>query len=209
MSATETPLVPPSVIATLLGAPEPPSEPAPRAGDWMQTHTGRQFWPVDPRADEIDILDIAHALSHLCRFAGHCRCLYVVGDHSVRVSRLAPAHDRMIALAGLLHDATEAYVVDVPRPLKRFLPGYAEIEARVARCVERRFDLETGILDHPSIKHWDEVLLATEARDLMGGQSAGKWLLRAQPLPERIEPLLPWHARETFLERFEELGGRL
>jgi hypothetical protein len=179
-----------------------------RRGDWMQIYSGRQFWPLDPRPEEVDILDIAHALSHLCRFAGHVTRFYSVGDHCVRVSRLAPAHDRMIALAGLLHDATEAYVVDVPRPLKRFLPGYAEIEARVARCVEARFDLETGILDHPAVKTWDEVLLATEARDLMGGETGGKWHLRAQPLPEIIVPRTPEEARAAFLERFEELGGR-
>lgn len=206
--ATKTPLVPPAVLSTLLGPPEPPSEPAPRKGDWMQTFTGRQFWPIDPRPEDIDIVDIAHALSHLCRFAGHVRAFYSVADHCVRVSRLASPHDRMLALAGLLHDATEAYVVDVPRPLKRFLPGYAEIEARVARCVEVRFDLETGILDHAAVKGWDETLLATEARDLMGGETAGKWYLRAQPLLERIEPLSTLQAREMFLARFEELGGR-
>lgn len=182
-----------------------PAKPVQRDGDWMQTFTGRQFWPVDPRPEEIDILDIAHALSHLCRFAGHVTHFYSVADHCIRVSRLGSPHDRMLALAGLLHDATEAYVVDVPRPLKRFLPGYAEIEARVARCVEVRFDLEAGILDHPTVKGWDEVLLATEARDLMGGESAGKWKLRAQPLPERLEPMPSELARAAFLERFEEL----
>ncbi len=205
MSATATPLIPPAVLSTLLGQPDPPSEPAPRKGDWMQTFTGRQFWPVDPRPEDIDILDIAHALSHLCRFAGHVTRFYSVAEHCVRVSRLGSPHDRMLALAGLLHDATEAYVVDVPRPLKRFLPGYAEIEARVARCVEARFDLETGILDHAMVKGWDETLLATEARDLMGGESAGKWRLWARPLPERIEPLTSEQAREAFLARFNEL----
>ena len=176
-----------------------------RNGDWMQTYTGQQFWPLDPRAEEVDLQDIAHALSHMCRFAGHVRTFYSVAEHCVRVSLLAPGSDRMIALAGLLHDATEAYVVDVPRPLKRFLPGYAEIEARVARCVEQRFDLETGILDHPSVKHWDEVLLATEARDLIGGERAGKWHLRASALPGVIEPWTPERARMAFLDRFESL----
>ena len=179
-----------------------------RQGDWMQTYTGRQFWPVDPRAEEVEIVDIAHALSQMCRFAGHVRRFYSVAEHCVRVSRCIGEHDRMLALAALLHDATEAYVVDVPRPLKRFLPGYAEIEARVARCIEIRFDLETGILDHPSVKRWDEALLATEARDLMGGESAGEWHLRAQPLAETIEPWSPEQARAVFLARFEELRGR-
>lgn len=173
----------------------------------MQTHSGRQFWPIDPRPDEIDLEDIAHALSHLCRFAGHVQCFYSVAEHSIRVSYLAWAEkqDKRLALAALLHDATEAYVVDVPRPLKRFLSGYAEIESRVARCVEQRFDLETGILDHPLIKQWDEVLLATEARDLMGGQSAGKWHLRAEPLGQAIRPIAPADAKASFLACFGQL----
>ena len=202
------PFAPPPSPDARSDADELPAAQPARRGDWMQTYTQRQFWPLDPRPEEIDVLDIAHALSHLCRFAGHVTRFYSVADHCVRVSRLAAPDDRALALAGLLHDATEAYVVDVPRPLKRFLPGYAEIEARVARCVEVRFGLEIGILDHPAVKGWDEVLLATEARDLMGGESAGKWHLRAQPLPQRIAPMPSELARAAFLERFEELGGR-
>ena len=206
--ADATPLVPPCLHLTEIGSPSPPSEPVPRKGDWMQTYSGRQFWPLDPRPDEVCIEDIAHALSNMCRFAGHVREFYSVAEHCVRVSWLAPDHDRMIAIAALLHDATESYVVDVPRPLKRFLPGYREIEDRVARCIEVAFDLETGILDHPSVKHWDEVLLATEARDLMGGESAGKWHLRAGPMDEIIEPWSPQGARAAFLNRFGALRVR-
>jgi hypothetical protein len=176
-----------------------------RTGDWMQTYTGRQFWPLDPRAEEVDLQDIAHALSHMCRFAGHVFTFYSVAEHCVRVSALAPESDPKLALAALLHDATEAYVVDVPRPLKRFLPGYAEIESRVARVVESRFGLAAGALDDPSVKHWDEVLLATEARDLMGGECGGKWHLRAAPLPDRIVSWQPWKARAEFLRRFDDL----
>lgn len=176
-----------------------------RVGDWMQTAHGRKFWPLDPRPDEVHIDDIAHALSHMCRFAGHCREFYSVAEHSVRVSWLAGDADRMLARAALLHDAAEAYIVDVPRPLKRFLPGYKEAEERVARAIERRFDLESGILDHPAVKHWDETLLATEARDIMGGESAGKWCLRAAPDATRIDPWTSAQARARFLERFANL----
>lgn len=209
MNADETPIgSPPFAHLCEIGEVSPRSEPEPRKGDWMQTFTGRQFWLLDPRPDEVDILDIAHALSHLCRFAGHVRQFYSVADHSIRVSRCALPGDRMLALGALLHDAAEAYVVDVPRPLKRFLPGYKEIEAGVARAIERRFDLETGIFDHPSVKHWDEALLATEARDLMGGESAGKWHLRAAVLPSIIVPRTSEEARMAFLERFDALGGK-
>ena len=177
-----------------------------RTGDWMQTYTGRQFWPLDPRADEVDINDIAHSLSNMCRFAGHVRRFYSVAEHCVRVSWLAPVENPRLALAALLHDATEAYVVDVPRPLKRFLSGYKEIEDRVARAVEERFGLDAGSLDHPEVKFWDEVLLATEARDLMGGESAGKWHLRAAPLSAHIGPWAPEEARDRFRRRFMALS---
>lgn len=179
-----------------------------RHGDWMQTYTGRQFWPLDPRPEEIEIEDIAHAIANQCRFAGHCRVFYSVAQHSVLVSLLAGEHDRMAMRAALLHDASEAYVVDVPRPLKRFLPNYAEIEDRVMRAIEVRFDLETGILEHPSIKHWDEVMLATEARDIMGGETGGKWSLRAAPDCEKIEPWNPERAENEFLRRFGIVSQR-
>lgn len=148
-----------------------------RRGDWMQTFSGRQFWPCDPRADEVCIEDIAHALSMQCRFAGHVRKFYSVAEHCVRASWIVP--DRF-KLAALLHDAAEAYVVDLPRPIKRQpeLRAYLHIEERV------------------------------EARDLMGGQSAGKWRLRAEPLPEAIVPWNHEMAEWKFLERFREVAGR-
>jgi hypothetical protein len=177
-----------------------------RIGDWMQTANGRKFWPLDPRPEEVHIDDIAHALSNMCRFGGHCRTFYSVAEHSVRVSELANHElDPQLALAALLHDAAEAYVVDVPRPLKRFLPGYKEAESAVARAIERRFDLESGILDHPAVKHWDETLLATEARDIMGGESAGKWSLQASPLARKIVPWNVGYTRLRFLDTFEAL----
>ena len=61
-----------------------------RKGDWMQTYTGRQFWPIDPRANEVHIEDIAHALSMMCRYNGHCRTFYSVAEHSVLVSQHVP-----------------------------------------------------------------------------------------------------------------------
>src|SRR5690242_11754504 len=88
----------------------------PRRGDWMQTYTGRRFWPLDPRVDDIDIGDIAHHLSLVCRFAGACREFYSVAQHCVGVSYVCDPKD---ALWGLLHDAAEAYVGDMVRPLKR------------------------------------------------------------------------------------------
>lgn len=103
-----------------------------RSGDWIQTATGGQFWPMDPQPDEIDINDIAHALAMLCRFGGHCLRFYSVAEHSVLLSHAVPPEH---ALWALLHDATEGYLVDMPRPIKAFLPGYKEAEAGIVRAV--------------------------------------------------------------------------
>src|ERR1039457_118422 len=83
---------------------------------FIGTFSGLRFWPLDPNPEKILIDDIAHALAHQCRFGGHASRFYSVAEHSVHVSRLCPPED---ALWGLLHDASEAYLVDLPRPLKQ------------------------------------------------------------------------------------------
>jgi hypothetical protein len=95
-----------------------------RKGDWIQTFTGKQFWPLDPRPDEVYIEDIAHALGNICRFNGHCLRFYSVAEHCFHVShKVVPG----LALMGLLHDAAEAYVCDVVRPVKPYLKEYKKI----------------------------------------------------------------------------------
>jgi len=104
-----------------------------RIGGWSQSAGGRPFWACDPRPEDVHLDDIVHALSHLCRYGGHCRKFYSVLEHSVLVSMVVPTEHARDALG---HDFTEAYVVDVPRPLKRALKDYAAIEWRnwVAIC---------------------------------------------------------------------------
>ncbi len=175
-----------------------------RLGDWMQTFTGRQFWPLDPRAEEVALEDVAHSLAHQCRFAGHCRVFYSVAEHSVRVSRIvSPA----AALWGLLHDASEAYLVDLPRPVKRHSAigeHYCTAEALVQRAVCERFRLP---LEEPAeIKNADNVVLMTEARDIMSAPPSPWREIATKPLDEVIVPWSPMEAKETFLRRFYELA---
>lgn len=172
------------------------------ADGWIQTHGGRQFWPLAPRAVDIDIADIAHSLSLLCRFNGHCRAFYSVAEHSLRVSRICPPEH---ALWGLLHDAAEAYFGDIPRPVKAQFPAVAAMEERLLRAAAERFALPWPL--PAAVRAADERLLATEARDLMGAPPAD-WRLEACPLAERIEPLAPVAAETAFLARFHELKGR-
>ncbi len=169
--------------------------------DWIQTFTGRRFFPLDPDPVEIDIRDIAHALSLQCRFNGHCRTFYCVADHSVRVAEIAGEQD---ALWGLLHDAAEAYVADLPRPFKRGMDLYQQIEDNLLRVIVRHFGLPWPM--PAPVRQADEIMLATEQRDLMAPPPE-PWGIRAKPLPDTVVPLTAHEAERLFLQRFQRLTG--
>lgn len=167
--------------------------------NWIQTFTGRQFWPTNPAAEDIAIEDIAHALSNLCRFTGHTRTFYSVAQHSVMAS-----YHCEDSRWGLMHDAAEAYLCDFARPLKRELPRYCHYERRLLFQVSKRFELPWPMPDCVSLT--DAVLLATERRDLMG-RSSWPWNLceNVMPIKETIVAVPPDIAEAQFLERFREL----
>lgn len=173
-----------------------------RNGDWIQTFTGRQFWPLDPKPEDVHIEDIAHALSNICRYTGHVHTFYSVAEHSVRVSRIVPPEH---AMWGLLHDASEAYICDLSRPIKRS-PGlgemYCQVEDRLMDCIRDHFGLNPG--PHASVKLADNILLHTERRDLMA-RPPQPWRDAHEPLTEVIRPWAPGVAEIAFLERFAEL----
>jgi hypothetical protein len=169
------------------------------ATNWIETYTGQQFYPGNPTADMIDILDIAHALSHQCRFGGHCSHFYSVAEHCVRVARAAEPLGRRVQLQALLHDATEAYVIDVPRPVKPFLPGYYELEARVAAVIAEKFGLDT--LTPPEVMALDNRILLDERRSLFNW-SGHDWKIAGEPLNCRIEGWPSEVAKEQFLIAF-------
>lgn len=175
-----------------------------RQGDWIQTAHGRQMYPLDPRVDEVHIDDIGHALARQCRFAGHVRCgHYSVAQHSVLVSQVC---DKADARWGLLHDASEAYLVDLPRPLKRLqeFASYRAIEKNLMDVICERFGLPP--VEPASVKWADNVLLATEARDLMAPPPA-PWVAMPDPLDEVIVPWSAEEAERRFRARFEELAA--
>lgn len=176
--------------------------PAPaRTGDWMLTASGKVFWPLDPRPDEIEIDDIAHALSHLCRYAGHCRKFYSVAQHSVLVARaLPPEHQRW----GLLHDATEAYLVDVPRPVKPYLSGYHHAEERLMQTIISRFDLDPAM--PAEVKRVDDAILADEFAQIMP-KTTVQLHLPEPALGVIITSWPPETARTVFLNEFRRLFG--
>lgn len=173
----------------------------------IQAINGGRFDLLNPEASTFSIFEIANSLSHLCRFTGHLVAPYNVAHHSWLVSHVVPAEH---ALAGLLHDAAEAFMGDVATPLKALLPEYKALEERVETVVLSRFGLPPRL--PPEIKAADLVLLATERRDLLtDAQRAGlEWavLEGVEPLPEVIRPWPSHVARERFLERYHELTGQ-
>ncbi len=169
-------------------------------GVWMETYTGSKFHFTKPQPEEIKILDIAHHLSLLCRYTGACRLFYSVAEHCLRVSHLVP---KELKLAALLHDAAEAYINDISRPVK-YAHKLDETEAIITKAVDSKFGIDSH---HPLIKEADNILLATEARDLMANMT--DWKKLPEPLPDKItEPLTPAAAEFTFLHYFGLYGGK-
>lgn len=169
-------------------------------GAAIQTYTGVLFNPFHPRPEDIDIRDIAHALSQQCRFGGHSKTLYSVAQHCLLVSKYLPAPFK---LWGLLHDASEAYLVDIPKPIKNFLPDYLDIEYRLEQEIARAFGLRWPV--PAEVKVIDQRILATERRDLM--RPGPEWQGLPEPFADKIDPLQPPVAEYRFLTEFYNLTG--
>lgn len=140
-----------------------------RFGGWIETFTGRHFWPLDPRPDELCIDDIAHALASICRFNGHCARHYSVAEHSLFCAQYARAMgwSEEVQLACLMHDASEAYLCDIPSPIKPYLHGYAEAEERLQRLIWGWLGLCVGDNVRAKIHEADTFTRNIEACQLM------------------------------------------
>jgi uncharacterized protein len=172
-------------------------------GSFIQTYTGRHFYPADPQPDDIDVEDIAHALSNICRFTGHTRQFYCVAQHvilgAIQANTIAEAFEF------LHHDDSEAYVSDLARPTKQGLPDYCALENRVAQACATKFDLPWPHTD--AIKQIDARMLVTEASQLMTGQPW--WLDPHFPPPFNIQ-IVPWSphkAKAAYLRMHAQLSA--
>lgn len=182
-----------------------------RSTDWIMTASGRPFWPLEPRIEDVWIEDIAHHLAHQCRFSGACREFYSVAQHSVLVCEevvvASSERDRVVnGLYALLHDASEAYLVDVPRPLKHDpqFASYREAEATLQMVIHQAFGLSPW--DEPAlVKTIDRRMLRTEQRDLMPPPALLERRDDVEPFPVTVEPWDPLEARTRFLVCFHEL----
>ena len=176
----------------------------------IQTVSGRWLDPLDPDVESIDVGDIAQALANQCRFGGHCRVFYSVAQHSAIASDLCLERGGSAdaALTALLHDAGEAYLVDLPHPLKhRSELGvpFKRAEARLEEAIRTRFYLSPA---GPELKRIDRALLATERQAFTATGDPWPELEGFEPLEMAIEPWDPPRARREFLDRFERLRAQ-
>lgn len=177
----------------------------------LETQSGTLIDIADPQPDQIYIRDIAHALSMQCRFGGHTKHHYSVAQHSVNVSYLVPKEH---ALQALLHDATEAYLVDIPTPIKRLLRDYKPLEERLWSCIAAKYGVPKEL--HASVKEADSRICISEKIELIspngldgpgwiGLTSVYKPLTDDQHATVDFGVYTPGETAEIFLQRFAAL----
>ena len=157
---------------------------------WIETRWGTRFSVVSPKLEDIKMTDIVWSLSQIARFGGHTSRFYSVAQHSIEVA-LRVIHEQSmgdgffrpicemsrIVREAILHDAAEAYLGDIPSPIKRHLPDYRKLERRLDAAIRERFDLPAEI--SPEIRVADLQALEAEANDL-GFSTASEWGFHAQ-----------------------------
>jgi hypothetical protein len=172
-------------------------------GPVIETYTGGRFRPFEPRPADVRLLDIAAGLAHTCRFGGHCQQFYSVAQHSLHVSR--EFDDPRLQLLALFHDAGEAYLGDIPRPIKAELDRMETVEAAIREAVWTAFEV-----DPPAASEWEQVmaaddrLLAYEADRLLAD---GSWVEASPDLEYELATDSVDGVRDRFCERGEELLG--
>jgi 5'-nucleotidase len=175
---------------------------------WIITYTGLKFYHLNPQPEMIRIEDIAHSLSQLCRWTGHTKFFYSVAQHSVYASLVCKPE---YAFACLMHDAAEAFLGDMNRPLKHFTaagPAYLQIEEKIEAVIFRKFGLPSVLL--PAVKEVDVQMLYAEKAQLMNVNEttqyeARKWGEDETEANILIDCWTPKQAKKMFLERFKEL----
>ena len=171
------------------------------SGNWISTFSGGYIYPLDPDPKDICIEDIAHSLSNQCRFTGHVKKFYSTGQHCVIASYLVP---KEYALWALLHDASEAYISDIARPVKKaaeFGDFYLKAEDVLMQAVIERFGLENTLPMPDCVKKADDLMLWTEMRDLMPNDPPDG----VEMLDTEIDPWTPEKAEASFIARYNAL----
>lgn len=170
---------------------------------WMQTFLGNKFTFDSPRAQDIEIEDIAHSLAMQCRFNGHVKEFYSVGEHCLRVvNRVSPPNK----FWGLMHEVAETYMGDIITPFKchwRWRRYLKSMETRILKVVAIKYGLPWPIPEE--IKEVDKRMWATEERDIRN-KSRFEWSTDVVPYLERIVPMANWRTvKLIFIEQFDRL----
>lgn len=162
---------------------------------WIQTYTRKHFDVLEPTVQMIDIEDIAQSLSLICRFGGHCKFPYSVAQHSIYV------WEKTGEPWGLMHDAAEAYIGDICRPVKKKIPQFKEIEDNILKVIAEKFGLP---YEMPlSVHDADNRMLMTEAEQLLGGPT---WNVPYKPYTDlEIKEWTPTFAKDMFLIAFTRI----
>jgi uncharacterized protein len=170
---------------------------------WIETFTGKKFYPFSPNPDDVDIQDIAHSLSNQCRFNGHTLRFYSVAEHCVHIASYLERHNApfQICLAGLLHDAAEAYLGDVVRPVKQLLPDFTQAENTLQALIYMKYGITAYNTDATTIL--DNRILRDEHQQVMV-KSNNQWTTDYyQPLGIQIIGYTPEYAEKVFLFYFD------
>jgi hypothetical protein len=178
-----------------------PTETRYKAATFIETYTGRAFWPLNPKVEGLSIIDIAHALSNQCRYSGHVAFFYSVAQHcSLLAEWLAKRGGSPLdCLQILMHDAPEAYLVDVPRPVKQYMPEYRVWDHAVDAVIRKWMCWD---FPRPSFQdEFDSRIIVDERRQLMS-QSLNDWGHKLEPMGIVIEPWTPEEAEQTFLTQY-------
>jgi len=170
-------------------------------GPWITTALRGRFYPLDPTPEEVHLDDIACSLSNLCRYNGHCDRFYSVAEHSVIMANQLKGNESRWAL---LHDAPEAYIGDMVRPLRSIIPYFSEMDARIMRVIAKRFGLAGTEIPAPVLA-LDYAMCSTEKRDLLCGAEVWPRMPPALPIQISLETVPPAQAYGMFLRKFAEL----
>ncbi|MEA2011983.1 MAG: phosphohydrolase [Verrucomicrobiota bacterium] len=178
---------------------------------FIETFSGKVINPSNPNVDFIDIEDIAHSLSLQCRFNGHCRTFYSVAEHSIHTSKYLAQqnYSAKLCMWGLLHDASEAYLADIPRPVKTSLKNYLILEKNLSSLIYKKYTFESpDAKAYKPVDDADNALLMTEAAGLV--LSKGKdWGIKAPSTDIKLR-YYDWNtAKKEYLKMFYFLSDSI
>jgi len=178
-----------------------------RGDGWIQTRSGGRIWLMDPLPSDIDVADIACGLAKQCRFAGQCRGFMSVAQHSVIVADALQADGARpeLALAGLLHDAAEAYLGDMVSPFKKAMPEYRLAEARMLEAIAVALDVDVNLMRGEEVRRADVRALATERRDLVQDVGYDWGLGSVETFNAKVEPWSWEKAEDEWIGRYQWL----